>query len=166
VTTRVVEFNDVDALEDALAHDDVACVLAEPALTNIGIVLPDPGYHDALRELTRRHGTSLVIDETHCIARAGRVHLCPRPRARLITAGIYRRRRPSGLGLSAAVAECRRRAARCVDTGGVRHLAGNALGAMRATSLRCSSTGLPLMILAERLPRSGRRDPPPPVPGT
>jgi glutamate-1-semialdehyde 2,1-aminomutase len=67
VTTRVVEFNDVDALEAALAHGDVACVLAEPALTNIGIVLPDDGYHDALREATRRHGTLLVIDETHCI---------------------------------------------------------------------------------------------------
>jgi len=66
-TTRVVEFNDVEALEEALAHGDVACVLAEPALTNIGIVLPDPGYHDALRELTRKHGTYLVIDETHCI---------------------------------------------------------------------------------------------------
>ncbi len=66
-TTRVVEFNDLDALEEALAHEDVACVLAEPALTNIGIVLPDPGYHEALRELTRKHGNSLVIDETHCI---------------------------------------------------------------------------------------------------
>ncbi|MGH2525697.1 MAG: aspartate aminotransferase family protein [Actinomycetota bacterium] len=66
-TTRVVEFNDVDALERALAHGDVACVLAEPALTNIGIVLPDDGYHDALRELTRTHRTYLVIDETHCI---------------------------------------------------------------------------------------------------
>jgi len=67
VTTRVVEFNDVEALEEALAHEDVACVLAEPALTNIGIVLPDPGYHEALRELTRKYGTYLVIDETHCI---------------------------------------------------------------------------------------------------
>jgi glutamate-1-semialdehyde 2,1-aminomutase len=67
-TTRVVEFNDVPALEEALAHGDVACVLAEPALTNIGIVLPEPGYHDALRALTRRHGTLLVIDETHCIS--------------------------------------------------------------------------------------------------
>ncbi|HZD17336.1 MAG TPA: aspartate aminotransferase family protein [Actinomycetota bacterium] len=66
-TTRVVEFNDVEALEEALAHRDVACVLAEPALTNIGIVLPEPGYHETLRELTRRHGTYLVIDETHCI---------------------------------------------------------------------------------------------------
>jgi glutamate-1-semialdehyde 2,1-aminomutase len=67
ITSRVVEFNDVAALEQALAHGDVACVLAEPALTNIGIVLPDAGYHDALREITRRHGTLLVIDETHCI---------------------------------------------------------------------------------------------------
>jgi glutamate-1-semialdehyde 2,1-aminomutase len=66
-TTRVVEFNDVEALEEALAHEDVACVLAEPALTNIGIVLPDPGYHGALRELTHRYGTYLVIDETHTI---------------------------------------------------------------------------------------------------
>jgi glutamate-1-semialdehyde 2,1-aminomutase len=66
-TTRVVEFNDVEALEAALAHGDVACVLAEPALTNIGIVLPDRGYHDELRRLTREHGTYLVIDETHTI---------------------------------------------------------------------------------------------------
>ena len=66
-TTRVVEFNDVDALGQALAHGDVACVLAEPALTNIGIVLPEAGYHDALRRLTREHGTFLVIDETHTI---------------------------------------------------------------------------------------------------
>ena len=63
----MVEFNDVDALEAALAHEDVACVLAEPALTNIGIVLPEPGFHDALRTLTREHGTYLVIDETHTI---------------------------------------------------------------------------------------------------
>jgi glutamate-1-semialdehyde 2,1-aminomutase len=66
-TTRVVEFNDLDALEQALAPGDVACVLAEPALTNIGIVLPEPGFHDALRDLTRRHGTLLAIDETHTI---------------------------------------------------------------------------------------------------
>jgi len=66
-TTRVVEWNDVDALERELAHADVACVLAEPALTNIGIVLPEPGFHDALRELTRRHDTLLVIDETHTL---------------------------------------------------------------------------------------------------
>ena len=67
LTTKVVEFNDVAALEAALAPGDVACVLAEPALTNIGIVLPEPGYHDALRQITRETGTLLVIDETHTI---------------------------------------------------------------------------------------------------
>jgi glutamate-1-semialdehyde 2,1-aminomutase len=67
LTTVVVPFNDIPALEAALAGGEIACVLAEPALTNIGIVLPDPGYHEALRSLTRRHGTLLVIDETHTI---------------------------------------------------------------------------------------------------
>jgi glutamate-1-semialdehyde 2,1-aminomutase len=66
-TTRVVEWNDVPGLERALAHGDVACVLAEPALTNIGIVPAEPGYHDALRSLTRRYETLLVIDETHTL---------------------------------------------------------------------------------------------------
>ena len=65
LTTKVVELNDLDALEAALAPGDVACVLAEPALTNIGIVLPEPGFHEALRELTRRAGTLLIVDETH-----------------------------------------------------------------------------------------------------
>ncbi len=64
-TTRAIEWNDLPALERALEPGDVACVLAEPAMTNAGIVLPDPGYHDALRELTRKHGTLLIIDETH-----------------------------------------------------------------------------------------------------
>ena len=67
LTTRVVPFNDVAALERALADEDVAAVLVEPALTNVGIVLPEPGYHRALRDLTRRTGTILVIDETHTI---------------------------------------------------------------------------------------------------
>jgi glutamate-1-semialdehyde 2,1-aminomutase len=66
-TTRVVEWNDVPGLERALAHGDVACVLAEPALTNIGIVPAEPGYHDALRSLTRKYETLLVIDETHTL---------------------------------------------------------------------------------------------------
>ena len=66
-TTRVVEWNDVEALERELALGDVACVLAEPALTNIGIVHPEPGFHDALREATRRTGTLLIIDETHTL---------------------------------------------------------------------------------------------------
>jgi glutamate-1-semialdehyde 2,1-aminomutase len=67
VTTRVAEFNDVESLERELAHGDVAVVLAEPALTNVGIVHAEPGFHDALRELTRRRGTLLAIDETHTI---------------------------------------------------------------------------------------------------
>jgi len=67
VTTKVVEFNDVDALEAALVSGDVACVLAEPAMTNVGIVHPEPGYHKALRELTREYGALLIIDETHTI---------------------------------------------------------------------------------------------------
>ena len=66
-TTRVVEWNDVATLERELAHGDVACVLAEPALTNIGIVHPEPGFHDALREATRETGTLLIIDETHTL---------------------------------------------------------------------------------------------------
>ncbi|CAN5538430.1 aspartate aminotransferase family protein [soil metagenome] len=63
----VVEFNDLAALERELAVGDVALVLAEPALTNIGIVLPDEGYHAELRRLTRQYGTLLCIDETHTI---------------------------------------------------------------------------------------------------
>jgi len=66
-TTRVVEFNDVDGLQSALADGDVAAVLFEPALTTVGIVLPEPGYLAAVRDITRRTGTLLVIDETHTI---------------------------------------------------------------------------------------------------
>jgi glutamate-1-semialdehyde 2,1-aminomutase len=65
---RAVEFNDVAALAEALAPGDVACVMTEPALTNIGTILPEPGYHHALRELTRQAGTLLVYDETHTLA--------------------------------------------------------------------------------------------------
>jgi len=66
-TTRVVEFNNVAALDAALADRDVAAVLIEPALTNVGIVLPEPGYLESVREITRRTGTILIIDETHTI---------------------------------------------------------------------------------------------------
>ena len=66
-TTRVVEWNDAEALRRELTHGDVACVLAEPALTNIGIVHAQPGFHEALRETTRATGTLLIIDETHTI---------------------------------------------------------------------------------------------------
>jgi glutamate-1-semialdehyde 2,1-aminomutase len=67
LTTVLVEFNDLEAVECALATGEIAVVIAEPALTNIGIVLPDPGFHDALRALTRRYETLLLIDETHTI---------------------------------------------------------------------------------------------------
>jgi glutamate-1-semialdehyde 2,1-aminomutase len=66
-TTRVVEFNDLNALEDALKHHDVACILAEPAMTNVGIILPDDGYWKSARELARRYGALLIADETHTI---------------------------------------------------------------------------------------------------
>lgn len=66
--TVVIEFNDLAALEAALAKGDVACVLAEPAMTNVGMVLPRPGYLEALREACTRHGTLLVWDETHTIS--------------------------------------------------------------------------------------------------
>jgi glutamate-1-semialdehyde 2,1-aminomutase len=67
-TTRVAEFNDLESVEAALAHDDVACVLMEPALTNIGIVLPDDGFLAGVRAACRRTGTLLVIDETHTLS--------------------------------------------------------------------------------------------------
>ncbi|MFY9552668.1 MAG: transaminase, partial [Thermoanaerobaculia bacterium] len=141
VTTRVVEFNDVPGLEAALATGDVACVLAEPALTNVGIVLPEPGFHEALRDLTRRAGTLLILDETHTIS-AGpggytRAHgLEPdlltigKPIAGGIPAAAY--------GMSAEVAERVTESIRVdeSDTGGIGGtLAGNALSlaAMRAT---------------------------------
>jgi len=65
---RVVEFNDVPALEAALAHGDVACVIAEPVMTNSCMVLPQSGFHAELRRLTRQAGTLLLIDETHTIS--------------------------------------------------------------------------------------------------
>jgi glutamate-1-semialdehyde 2,1-aminomutase len=140
-TTRVVEFNDLAALERELGHGDVACVLCEPALTNIGIVLPDPGFHAALRELTRRTGTLLIIDETHtlCAGPGG----CTREwglEPDFITLG-----KAIGNGVPAAVYGCTEAVAarlrECIplstaDTGGIGGtLAGNAfsLAAMRVT---------------------------------
>ncbi len=141
LTTRVIEFNDLGALEAALASRDVACVLAEPAMTNIGIVQPDPGFHDALREITHRTGTLLIIDETHtiCCGEGGytRAHgLQPdmltlgKPIAGGIPAAVY--------GMSAEVAQRIRESTErdSADTGGIGGtLAGNALSiaATRAT---------------------------------
>lgn len=67
-TTDVIEFNDVPALEAVLRNKDIACVITEPVLTNSCMVLPEPGFHDALRRLTRATGTLLLIDETHTIS--------------------------------------------------------------------------------------------------
>ncbi len=66
-TTKVIEYNDVAALETALSAEDVAAVLAEPVMTNIGIIHPDPGFNEFLRVVTRRTGTLLIIDETHTL---------------------------------------------------------------------------------------------------
>jgi glutamate-1-semialdehyde 2,1-aminomutase len=140
-TTRVVEFNDISFLERELAHGDVAALLMEPALTNIGIVLPQPGYLDAVRRLCSETGTLLINDETHtfsagpggCTAAWG---LAPdivtigKSIAGGIPAGAY--------GLTAELAEriLHDPSADLEDTGGVGGtLAGNALSlaAMRAT---------------------------------
>lgn len=65
LTTKIVEFNDFDALQHALDPRDVAAVLMEPAMTNCGIVLPEKGYLDGVREITRKTGTVWIVDETH-----------------------------------------------------------------------------------------------------
>jgi glutamate-1-semialdehyde 2,1-aminomutase len=67
-TTRVAEFNDIDSVEAALGHGDVACLLMEPALTNIGIVLPQDGFLEAVRDACTRAGTLLIVDETHTLS--------------------------------------------------------------------------------------------------
>jgi glutamate-1-semialdehyde 2,1-aminomutase len=140
-TSRVVEINDLDGMERQLAHGDVAAVLMEPALTNIGIVLPVDGYHAGVRELTRKHGSLLINDETHtfsagpggCTKAWG---LAPDMLTigKAIAGGI-----PTGAyGLSAELAEkvSGRTDLDLIDVGGVGGtLAGNALSvaAMRAT---------------------------------
>ena len=68
LTTRVVEFNDIAGMEKALAHGDVAAILMEPAMTNVGIVLPQAGYLDAVQALAKKYGVILIIDETHTIS--------------------------------------------------------------------------------------------------
>ena len=140
-TTRVVEWNDVEALERELAHGDVACVLAEPALTNIGIVLPEPGFHDALRELTRATGTLLVIDETHTICCGPGGYTAAHglePDVLTVGKAIASGIPAAAYGFSAEVAagSRRRSSSRTSDVGGIGGtLAGNvlSLAAMRAT---------------------------------
>jgi glutamate-1-semialdehyde 2,1-aminomutase len=141
VTTKVIEFNDLEALETALAPKDVACVVAEPAMTNVGIVHPDPGYHAALREITRQYGTLLIIDETHTI--------CAGPggftRAENLEPDFLVFGKPIAGGVPGAAYGFTEEVAKCIaerqsledcDTGGIGGtLAGNALSlaAMKAT---------------------------------
>lgn len=140
-TTRVVEFNDLAALERELAHGDVAAILAEPAMTNIGIVLPEPGFLEGMRELATKYGALLMIDETHTFS-AGPGGMTKRDSlqpdifiiGKSIGAGI-----PSGAyGITAEVAAAinKHPEADLVDVGGVGGtLAGNSLSmsAMKAT---------------------------------
>lgn len=67
-TTRAVPFNDIGALEAALAMGDVAAVLAEPAMTNCGMILPEPNFHRRMRALTKKAGALLILDETHTLS--------------------------------------------------------------------------------------------------
>jgi glutamate-1-semialdehyde 2,1-aminomutase len=141
-TTRVVEFNDLEALARELAHGDVAAVLTEPAMTNIGIVLPELGFLEGVRALCDQTGTLLILDETHTFS-AGpggatqRYGL--RPDAITIGKSLGGGVPCGAYGLSAALAERVTAAlatgADIVDVGGVGGtLAGNAmsLAAMRA----------------------------------
>jgi glutamate-1-semialdehyde 2,1-aminomutase len=144
LTTRVATWNDLESVERELAHGDVAAVLTEPALTNIGIVLPEPGFLEGVRELATRYGSLLMIDETHTFSagwggatRAWGLEPDVFVIGKSIGGGI-----PSGAyGLSEEVAAAVTRhtdagEADIVDVGGVGGtLAGNALStaAMRAT---------------------------------
>ena len=143
-TTRACEWNDLASVEEALAPGDVAVLITEPALTNIGIVLPEPGFLDGLREICTRTGTLLLIDETHTLsAGPGGCTLAWGLRPDIVTLGkSFAGGIPIGAyGLSAEVSE-RLQAkvdvtdADLVDVGGVGGtLAGNALSlaAARAT---------------------------------
>jgi glutamate-1-semialdehyde 2,1-aminomutase len=141
VTTRVVEFNDLPAMEAALAKGDVAAILMEPAMTNIGIVLPEAGYLKGVEDLCKKYGTLLIIDETHTISvGAGGMtrQLGLKPDfftiGKALAAGI-----PVGtFGMTQAVADAIKAQIEIekIDTGGIGGtLAGNilALAAMRAT---------------------------------
>jgi len=140
-TTRVAEFNDLAGVEAQLAHGDVAAILAEPALTNIGIVLPDPGFHEGLRELATRYGALLIIDETHTFSAGPGGATAAwglRPDVLVIGKSIGGGVPSGAYGISADVAAAvgAHPEADLVDVGGVGGtLAGNALSvaAMRAT---------------------------------
>jgi len=141
VTTRVVEFNDLAAMEAALKHGDVAAILMEPAMTNVGIVLPDNGYLVAVGELAKKYGAVWIIDETHTISVGPggmTADLALKPDmltiGKAIGGGI-----PTGtFGMTHEVAAqiAKKTEREVIDTGGIGGtLAGNALSlaAMRAT---------------------------------
>lgn len=140
-TTRVVEFNDLPGLRAALAHGDVAAVLMEPALTNIGIVLPQPGYLEGVREACDAAGTLLMIDETHTFSAGpggATARWGLRPDVLVVGKSIGGGVPCGAYGITAQVADAVQRhpEADLVDVGGVGGtLAGNALSvaAMRAT---------------------------------
>jgi len=67
-TTRVVEFNDLVSMQNALKHNDVAAIIMEPAMTNVGIVLPESGYLQSVAELARKNSVIWIVDETHTIS--------------------------------------------------------------------------------------------------
>jgi glutamate-1-semialdehyde 2,1-aminomutase len=141
LTTRVAEFNDLGSVKAQLAHGDVAAILTEPALTNIGIVLPEPRFHDGLRELATRYGALLVIDETHTFSAGpgGATRLWGlQPDILVIGKSIGGGIASGAYGISQDVAELvgAHPEADLIDVGGVGGtLAGNALSvaAMRAT---------------------------------
>ena len=141
VTTRVVEFNDLVGMEKALENGDVAAILMEPAMTNVGIVLPKAGYLDAVQKLAKKYGTILIIDETHTISVGPggmTADLGLKPDfltiGKAIAGGI-----PTGtFGMTQAIAESIKSMVELeiIDTGGIGGtLAGNALSlaSMRAT---------------------------------
>lgn len=140
-TTRVAEFNDLAGVEEQLAHGDVAAILTEPALTNIGIVLPEPGFLDGLRQLATAYGALLMIDETHTLsAGPGGATALWRLEPDIVVVGksIGAGIASGAYGLTAALADrlLAHPDADLVDVGGVGGtLAGNALSvaAMRAT---------------------------------
>ncbi|HTA59548.1 MAG TPA: aspartate aminotransferase family protein [Candidatus Baltobacteraceae bacterium] len=140
-TTRVVEFNDLNALEDALKHNDVACILAEPAMTNVGIILPGDGYWRQAQQLAKRYGSLFIADETHTIcAGPGGCTAAWRLEPDLVVFG-----KAIGSGIPGATYGCSEEVAQRIsarihledcDVGGIGGtLAGNALSlaAMRAT---------------------------------
>jgi len=140
-TTRVVEFNDLAAMEAALAHGDVAAILMEPAMTNIGIVLPDDGYLQAVGELAKKYGAVWIIDETHTISVGpGGMTALHNLKPDILTIGkAIAGGIPTGtFGMRSEIAaQIKAKVEReLIDTGGIGStLAGNALSlaAMRAT---------------------------------